>query len=194
MAFLEKGLGESGFETVSVNLPTRFGTMEQCRDALDRQITGRARTYQVVNYVAHSMGGLITRDYLNHVCQDNVGRCVFIATPHRGSKLAGIAGRFPFYSRIFKTVSPIMPRSGYVPPELPAGVSLGLIAGNRNAHLLGKLFLPSESDGRVEVASVRSPDACEFRVLPYAHKEIHHCQETLDQVRNFLLEGRFFIS
>ncbi len=106
MAFLEKGLQKSGFETFSVDLPTRFGTMEQCREALDRQITGRIRKYQVVYYVAHSMGGLITRDYLSRIQQDKVGKCVFIATPHHGSRLAGIAGRIPFFSRIFKTVDP----------------------------------------------------------------------------------------
>ncbi len=191
MSFLEKGLRESGFETCSVNLPTRFGSLEECRCSLHDQIGKLVREYSSVNYVAHSMGGLITREYINHTGQENVGKCVFIATPHRASQLAGIAGRIPFYSRIFKTVHPILPGSGYDPPGMPEGVRLGLIAGRRNGHLLGRLFLPAESDGRIKVSSVRSGDADDFILFPYAHREIHHRQETLDQVRNFLLKGTF---
>ena len=191
MSFLEKGLSEAGFETFSANLPTRFGSLEKCLHALHDQIGKLVREYSSVNYVAHSMGGLIAREYINHTGQENVGKCVFIATPHRASQLAGIAGRIPFYSRIFKTVHPILPGSGYVPPGLSEGVSLGLIAGERNGHLLGRLFLPVQSDGRIEVSSVETRDASEFIVLPYGHKEIHHQQETLDHVKNFLLKGTF---
>jgi pimeloyl-ACP methyl ester carboxylesterase len=192
MDFLKKGLSESGFTVVSVDLPARFGTFEQCVEEMHLQIGKITPGYGVVNYVAHSMGGLIAREYISSTRQENVGSCVFIATPHKGdSRLAGIAGRIPFYSRIFKTVKPILPESRYVFPGLPEGVSLGLIAGNRNSHWLGSIFLPVQSDGRIEVSSVETRDADEFIVLPYGHKEIHHQQETLDLVRDFLLKRTF---
>lgn len=191
MAYLEKGLRESGFETVSVDLPTRFGTLEECRDSLSLQINDLVQKYETVNYVAHSLGGLITRAYINHVKQDNVGRCVFIATPHKGSRLAGFADSIPFYSRIFQTVIPILPGSDFSPPGLAKNIKAGLIAGDKNKHLLGRLFLSDKSDGRIEVSSVESKDADEFIVLPYGHKEIHHQQQTVMLVRNFLLQGTF---
>ncbi|MFH1965383.1 MAG: alpha/beta fold hydrolase [Acidobacteriota bacterium] len=191
MAFLEKGLSESGFETVSVDLPARLGTMDKCIEVLHLQISDLVREHQAVNYVAHSMGGLIARAYINHVQQANVGKCVFIATPHNGSRLAGIANRIPFYSMIFQTVKPILPGSDFLPPSLPEGIMVGLIAGNKNRHLLGRLFLSEQSDGRIEVSSVESRDADEFIVLPFGHKEIHHQHETLMLVRNFLLKGTF---
>ena len=192
MAFLEKGLAETGLAAVSVDLPARFGTMEQCVEALDLQTGKITPGYGTVNYVAHSMGGLITRAYIKHSRQENVGKCVFLATPHNGSsRLAGVAGRIPFYSRIFKTVKPILPGSGFIPPDLPEGIRLGLIAGNKNRHFLGRMFLSDQSDGRVEVSSVESRDADEFIVLPYGHREIHHQPDTLALVRSFLLTGTF---
>ena len=191
MAFLEKGLGESGFATISVDLPARFGTLEACLEAMHLQVRNVVREYQTVNFVAHSMGGLLTRAYINHVQQANVGKCVFIATPHQGSRLAGLAGRIPGYSRIFQIVNPILPGSDFEPPGFPEGTRLGLIAGNKNRLCLGRLFLSDQSDGRIEVSSVQSKDADEFIVLPYGHKEIHHQQETLALVRNFLINGTF---
>ncbi len=191
MAFLEKGLGESGFATISVDLPARFGTMDACVKALHLQVRNEIGEYQTVNFVAHSMGGLITRFYINHVQLAGVGKCVFIATPHNGSRLAGLAGRVPFYSRIFQTLNPILPGSGFEPPPLPEGTRLGLIAGNNDRSLLGRMFLSEQNDGRIEVSSVESKDADEFIVLPYGHKDIHHQQETLALVSNFLQKGTF---
>jgi uncharacterized alpha/beta hydrolase family protein len=191
MAFLEKGLRESGFKTVSVNLPTTFGTLEECRQSLSLQINNLIRKDTIVNYVAHSMGGLIIRAYINEVKQNNVGKCLFIATPHNGSRLANIANIIPFYSKIFRPIEILLSGSKLSPSSLDKNIKVGLIAGNKNANLLGKLFLSNKSDGRVEVASVKFKDADEFIELPFGHKEIHHQYKTLMLVKNFLQQGTF---
>lgn len=191
MAYLEAGLKASGFTVLSVNLPTTFASLEQCRNSLAEQIKEVVEEYEVVNYVAHSMGGLISRAFIASVQQNNVGKCVFIATPHKGSKLAAIATAIPLYSNIFKPVKDLLPNLKYSSFASRKGFKIGLIAGSRNEGVIGRLFLPAESDGRVEISSVKSKDMDEFIILPYRHNKIHKNRETLAAVKKFLAQGTF---
>ena len=179
MSYLEAGLKAAGFAVFSVNLPTTFGSLEQCRNAFSEQVKEIVDEYEVVNYVAHSMGGLITRAYIDSVQQNNVGKCVFIATPHKGSRLAAIAAGIPLYARIFRPVSDLLPNLQYRSFTANNSFKIAVIAGSSNDSIIGRLFLPDDSDGRVEIASVKSNDMDEFIVLPYNHHNIHKNSETL---------------
>ncbi len=191
MSYLETGLKAAGFAVLSVKLPTTFGSLAQCRNALYRQINEIVQEFDVVNYVAHSMGGLITRAYIDSVEKNNVGKCVFIATPHNGSRLATIAGLIPLYSRVFRPIRDLLPNLQYRSFAENKRFKIGVIAGSRNESMIGRLFLPDDSDGRVEISSVKSNDMDELIILPYNHHNIHKNRETLVAVKNFLARGTF---
>lgn len=191
MAYLTNGLNKSGFKTFSVNLPTTFGSLEECKQSLYLQVNDFIKNYKIINYVAHSMGGLIVRNYIKSINQNNIGKCIFIATPHNGTKLAEIANYIPFYARIFKPIKSLLPNLHLFHHDLNVNFKIGLIAGDKNTGLLGKLFLPDKSDGRVEVSSIKTQDADEMIILPFGHKEIHQQHETLIFVRQFLTTGSF---
>lgn len=126
--------------------------------------------YKTVNYVAHSMGGLIIRAFINNAKYNNVGKCVFIATPHEGSRLADIANTIPFYSKIFRPIESLLSNAHFPPASLDKKIKVGLIARHKNTSLLGKLFLSNESDGRVEISSVKFKDTEEFVELSHITK------------------------
>lgn len=190
MAYLEKGLRKAGFNTLAVKLPTTFGTFQDCVDSLKDQMA-ELDDATTVNFVAHSMGGLITREYIYQQRAGNVGKCVFIATPHGGTRVASLVDKIPLYSSIFKPIKHLLPASGYREFERDKGFELGLIAGRKRWSLVGKVLLRNPSDGRVEVESVKTDDADDFVVLPFGHKTIHHRKLTLENVVVFLREGRF---
>ncbi|NRA56179.1 MAG: hypothetical protein HRU23_18720 [Gammaproteobacteria bacterium] len=191
MAYLETGLKQAGFDVFAVNLPARFGSLEQCRNALYHQIKDIVHGVDVVNYVAHSMGGLITRSLIASIKQQNVGHCVFIATPHGGSKLAAIANCIPLYATVFKPITNLLPNLKYPTFTSHHNFKIGLIAGSHNQGLIGRLFLSNASDGRVEISAVKTPDMDEFKILHYSHTKIHHSNETLIAVKKFLTTGSF---
>ncbi|MFP4397592.1 MAG: esterase/lipase family protein [Desulfonatronovibrio sp.] len=190
MNYLARGLKDAGFETFSPDLPTTLGSLEDCVDSLRIQVSGLEGA-GVIHYVAHSMGGLIIRAYLAGSGARNVSRCVFISTPHGGSGLAAIAEKIPFYSSVFQPVQAILPGRGYQRFKKKGQFRLGIIAGNRNSGVLGKLFLKGPGDGRVEVDCASAEDADEFLVLPFGHKDIHHQYRTLVNVAEFLRCGSF---
>ena len=191
MSFLSAGLSSLGINNFTVNLPLRFRSFADCIDSFHLQVRGMVKTFKTIDFVGHSMGGLIIRSYINNFGVENASRCVFIATPHYGSGIAKIAGRVPFYRSIVKPIHALQPSGENKYLLVNKAIEVGLIAGSKNSSMLGKLFLPKESDGRVEVFSASSADAKDMRVLPYGHKEIHHKEETLSLTAKFLESGMF---
>jgi hypothetical protein len=137
------------------------------------------------------MGGLITRAYIHQYQLLNVGKCVFIATPHKGSSLANILVHAPHLSKLIKPITTLLTENNHQLCRMDKKIKIGAIAGNRNNLLVGKLFLSNESDGRVEVLSVKTDDLSDFVLLPLNHHKIHHSPETLSLVQSFLQYGSF---
>ena len=190
MAYLGDGLSYHGINNVIVNLPTTFGSLSDCLNSLHAQIYDITKKHNI-NFIGHSMGGLIIRSYINKWKLENVNRCIFIATPHLGSKLAKISGCIPFYENIFKPIKNLKSSIENEYLLTNKNIEIGLIIGHKNNTVLGNIFLPAESDGRVEIKSALSSDAKDAIILPYGHKEIHRKEETLNQVKCFLLNGIF---
>jgi len=191
MGFLSDGLKARGIDNFAVNLPLTFRSFGDCVDSFHSQIRGAAKKFRTIDFVGHSMGGLIIRHYINNFDAQNASRCVFIATPHRGSRLAKISGLIPFYKNIVKPISALQPCAENKYLLENKNVEIGLIVGCKNNTMLGRLFLPKESDGRVEAFSASSADAKDIRALPYGHKEIHRKEETLILTAKFLESGAF---
>lgn len=195
MYALRNHLHEMGHHCLIVNLPATFGTLADCTDALEAELNSIMSMFkdQKVHLVGHSMGGLIIRSFLAGDYSPRIGRCVLIAPPNNGSRLADIVNLFPPAIKIFKPLDDLRTRSNTLPllsPPKATYPEIGIIAGNKSNLLLGA-FLRQENDGRVEVESTRLEGMTDFIVKPYGHKEIHYKQEVADLVDQFLRHGRF---
>lgn len=191
MEYLRRGLEERGHRTLSVSIPTSLGSVEDCRRALDRQLSPHLGKYERVNFVGYSMGALAVRSWLAENGAAKTTRCVFIAPPHGGSAIADYLHRIPLYSTVCRPIRDFRTEARMTVIPLPDSIEVGVIAGCRNTLLGGRLFLSRESDGRVEISSARCPDMREFLVLPFNHFRIKRVPETLDAVDRFLRFGTF---
>jgi len=59
-------------------------------ELLEEQLDIYLNHYKQVDIVAHSMGGLLMRQYLSHHSENPVRRILFLSTPHFGSNIANI--------------------------------------------------------------------------------------------------------
>jgi pimeloyl-ACP methyl ester carboxylesterase len=59
-------------------------------ELLEEQLDIYLQNYKQVDIVAHSMGGLLMRQYLSHHSESPVRRVLFLSTPHFGSDIANI--------------------------------------------------------------------------------------------------------
>lgn len=91
---LMRRLRAQGVPFVAVNLEPVFGSIDHYADVIDEGVKRiEAATGQAPVVVAHSMGGLATRAWLDkHQGDSRVQRVITIGTPHRGTYL----GRFAF--------------------------------------------------------------------------------------------------
>lgn len=193
---LQKHLMSFGNECFLIDLPITYEKFELAASLLEDFLEEIIQTHlsegEQINFVGHSTGGLVIRKMISETkSTDIIGRCVLIATPNKGSKLANIASKLPLYVQIYKTLESIsyeyIEQMGII--DKPK-IEIGAIAGN-SSNLFLRHFINEESDGRVEVKSVGLPHFTDFIVLPYGHKEIHHQKETAKLVDTFLKNGKF---
>ncbi len=59
-------------------------------ELLEEQLTTYLKQFSQVDVVAHSMGGLLLRQYLSEHADNPVRRILFLSTPHYGSNVAGL--------------------------------------------------------------------------------------------------------
>lgn len=57
---------------------------------IEEQLDRYLAPYAAVDIVAHSMGGLLVRQYLSHHVDHRVRRVIFLATPHFGTNVAQV--------------------------------------------------------------------------------------------------------
>jgi len=192
---LKRHLHGWGYEAVTINLPLRFYALEDCIAVFKKefhQLSSDFVDFEKIHLVGYSMGGLVVRSFLAHNTVPKLGRCVLIATPNRGTKLADISDKWlkPL-GQIYKPIKSLRTNSLDIgePINTPKP-EIGIIAGDNNKHLLG-IFLSSENDGRVEVESAKYYGMTDFIIKPYGHKEIHHQLEVAELVDLFLRTGKF---
>lgn len=140
---LKQRLEQCGFTVVSETLPP-WEEIDSLAARLDKLVEETCITYDVdkVHLVGHSMGGMLARYYVQMKGGERrVERCILLATPNRGSKLAPFA------------ISPLgallMPGSEFLreleATPIPAGVRMisiyshhdNLVVPSESAHLPG---------------------------------------------------------
>lgn len=196
MVDLKENLEIMGYQGILVDLPLTFEDIEYGSQVFNEKIEEIIRELkddEKISLIGHSTGGLIIRLFLaNTKHRDKIHRCVLIATPNNGSKLADMASKISApLVKVFRTLSSLTSK-GVEKLNLnhEEETDIGVIAGNKSNLILGKL-LKSENDGRVELDSARGLGAKDYLVLPYGHKEIHHKRDIAHLIDNFLQNGSF---
>lgn len=171
---------------------------------LGQQLRDELQTHaqqQPVNFIGHSLGGLVIRAALQAPLPVSLGRIVLLGTPNQGS---GLVRRFyqhgrwlaqsHLYGRVLLDMAAGDPRLtalGCPPCEL------GVIAGNRpslwtpNGWLHYLLGTQRDTDGTVEIANARLPGMRDFYSVPVGHSRLPVAPEVIRQSLYFLQHGQF---
>ena len=153
-----------------------------------------------VHFVAHSMGGILLRNYRYTLAQNQpkaqlpgFGRVVMLSPPSQGSEVVDKLGDW----RPFQWLNgPAGAQLGTDENSLPlkmgaADFELGIITGNRSINLILSQLIPGPDDGKVSVARAKLAGMNDFLVMPYSHTFIMRRAAVIEQVQHFLRQGRF---
>jgi pimeloyl-ACP methyl ester carboxylesterase len=204
MSRIEHRLASEGYRVVNLTYPSRTVPVETLAgEWLPAQLAAHEiAAAPRVNFVTHSMGGIVVRAWLDDFRQRgiappaNLGRTVMLAPPNQGTVVAEkLAGFSPFRwftgvnGHRLGTSAAGLPRS-LGPWPANAG-ELGIIAGNRWVNPLFIFWFDGPNDGTVAVTHTHLASERAHQVLPYSHALLPWRDTALDLVSAFLRTGTF---
>lgn len=193
MERLENALTREGYFVVNHQYASRKNNIqalaaEELPIALEKcAVTGK------VNFVTHSLGGILLRQYLSVTTIERLGRTVMLGPPNKGSQVVDKLKEFPGYKLINGPAGMQLGTDSESVPSLlgRANFDVGIIAGTKSINLILSTMLPNPDDGKVSVESTKLEGMADHISIPVSHPFIMKNTLAIDQVIFFLSNGKF---
>ncbi len=194
MARAERTLASLGYETFNLDYPSRSLAIPQLADHLCDQLRAQAvERFSALHFLTHSMGGIVTRAFLQRQKPSNLGHVVMLAPPNQGSEVADfLSGNF-LYNWFYGPAGGDLKTSsaGFLSTLGRVDFPLGVIAGSQSIDPVSSLLLPKPNDGKVSVENTKVDGMADHLVLPVNHTFIMRDVEVLREAAFFLRHGKF---
>jgi triacylglycerol lipase len=195
MVKMERALTDAGYKVRNVNYPSRTASVEKLADdAIGKAVGDCQRDGATkINFVTHSLGGILVRSYLARHTIPNLGRVVMLAPPNQGSEIVDKLGGWP----IFKWINgPAGHELGTDKNSTPnklgaANFPVGIIAGDRSINWINSFLIPGSDDGKVSVERTKLAGMTDHIVIHATHPFIMKNHEAIRQTIQFLRDGNF---
>jgi len=196
MVKMERALTNAGYKVRNVDYPSRTASIQKLADdAIGKAVNDcRQDGATKINFVTHSLGGILVRSYLARYSIPNLGRVVMLAPPNQGSEVVDKLG----WLFLFKWINgpagnELGTGKNSTPNKLgPANFPVGIIAGDRSINWINSLLLiPGSDDGKVSVERTKLAGMTDHIVIHAAHPFIMKNGEAIRQTIQFLRAGKF---
>ena len=193
---MQRALDDEGFETVNIDYPSRDYAVEELAEiAIPKGLSAcRARDdIGRIHFVAHSLGGILLRQYLSQKEIAELGRVVMLGPPNQGSTAVDELQGFPGFDWLNGPAGLQLGKGqGSVPLRLgPAAFELGVIAGNRTIDPITSSVLENPDDGRVSVEDTKLDGMSDFVVVDHSHAFMMRMRRPIELTIRFLQNGSF---
>ncbi|MCO1335902.1 alpha/beta hydrolase [Microbulbifer sp. OS29] len=193
MTKLERAIEAAGFKTVNVDYPSTKYPIETLANMAVAPAIEQCGDEQGINFVTHSMGGILVRQYLSSTKVEQLNRVVMLGPPNKGSEVVDKLGSFPGFKFAFGDAGLQLGTGEMsVPNKLgEANFDLGIIAGTRSINLILSRFIPDTDDGKVSVLSTKLEGMNDHLKLPVTHVFMMKDKKVISQVIHYLKYGVF---
>ncbi len=196
MKKISETLEKRGYYLVNVTYPTRQYSIDiiveqYIKRSISECCVSKKRK---INFVTHSLGGILLRKYLITNTIPNLGRVVMFAPPNHGSKMSDFFKNNLLYKWFFGPAGQQLgtSKNSYV-NLLPNKVNfdLGVIAGSKSYNPISYFIMDQKNDGAVSVNSTKIIGMKDHITIPTCHTCLLYDKEAIKQMLFFLDNGYF---
>jgi triacylglycerol lipase len=195
MVPMQQALAASGYHVLNVDYPSRTAPVEKLgNDAIGRAVADcQSKGATKINFVTHSLGGILVRSYLSRHTILNLGRVVMLGPPNQGSEVVDKLGSFWLFKKINGPAGGELGTAENSTPNRlgPANFCVGIIAGDRSLNWINSLLIPGSDDGKVSVERTKLAGMTDHIVIHATHPFLMVNRTSIRQTIYFLRTGGF---
>ena len=193
MEELQQKLEKVGYQVINVSYDSRHQPIETLARNVVPTAAAQCAAGVQINFVTHSLGGILVRFYLSESGLDHLGRVVMLGPPNQGSEAVDALASMPGFEALNGPAGlQLGTGPDSIPNQLPAAdFEVGIIAGSRSINLFLSLLIPGADDGKVSVERAKLEGMTDFLVVPHTHPMMMDSDDVIEQVIFFLRHGRF---
>lgn len=193
MRVLEKELKKENFHTINVKYPSRDFSIEILAEKVIAPALAQCLPDENINFVTHSMGGILVRQYLAENEIQRLNHVVMLGPPNKGSEIVDKLGEFPGFHFVNGDAGMQLGTGELsIPNKLgKAEFDVGIIAGTRSVNLILSLLIPSIDDGKVSVARTKLEGMNDHIQMSVSHPLMMRNKKVISQVIYYLKNGSF---
>jgi hypothetical protein len=191
---IDKFLKREGFSVFNLNYPSRKKPIEELSKFVREQIQSNEEKGIKLDFVTHSMGGIILRYIMKVDPLPNLGRVVMLGPPNQGSEVVDRLSKL----KIFKLMGPASLQlgtssDGFVNTLGKVDFDLGIIAGNGSINPFLSFLIPGPDDGKVSVERAKVKGMNDFLVVPCSHSFFMSNLKVQKEILFYFKNGNFLI-
>lgn len=195
MRKMEAALQQVGFCVLNVDYPSRTASVEELSDAAIGQALANPvlKDCVKVNFVTHSLGGILVRSYFKRHPLTRLGRVVMLGPPNQGSEVVDELGAWWLFRKLNGPAGGEL-GTGHdsTPNKLgPVNFELGVIAGDRSINWINSGMIKGHDDGKVSVERTKVAGMKEHVVVHATHPFLMKNKAAIDYTIRFLKTGTF---
>lgn len=184
-------LREEGYHVVGFDYPSTQISIPEAAAFLDRVVKSMPEVEEI-NFVVHSMGGLVVRAWLAGYEDERIGRMVMLGTPNQGACMADKLQRNILYKALYGPAGQqlVSGDESFIAKLPVPEFEFAIIAGARGEEIGWNPLIPGDDDGTISVECSRLPGATDFSTVYCLHSFLMNDAHAVDQTARFLTTGR----
>jgi pimeloyl-ACP methyl ester carboxylesterase len=201
MLGMEYSLNRSGYDVLNLSYPSTRKEISYLAKDIESMLDAKNIWSRggKVHFVCHSLGGLVTRQYLaqieSRLPSGKLRRVIMLGTPNGGSEVADYLQKVPLYRWGFGPAGQELVMAMREQENASVFYDLGIVAGTAGrTYFLTNWFVPwrhDVHDGRVTTKSTRLQGMKDYIELPVSHGLLAWTPSVQKQIIYFIQNGVF---